>query len=940
MSVLHVVMDMRFHSFIESQNNNAVKQIRAGACRPGISGPTRPGSDRFFPRPQATGLNLFLCAMFLLHLSAPCQAEQSQSQIQRIKNGVELNAAGLNVKVQFYADNTVRVLKWLPGGTPEKLSLVVIEKDLPTLDIHVKDNADNVILSSGKISIQLSKTAATIEFFNADNRVILKEKGSAAITPVKIEHEEKACTIQQDFVLTPDEAVYGLGQHQYGYMNYRGRTVKLVQANTDAVTPFLVSTADYGILWDNYSKTIFKDDNEKMSLWSEVADNIDYYFIYGPSMDQVIAGYRTLTGAAPMYGRWAYGYWQSKEHYKTREELLNIAREYRKRQIPIDNIIQDWNYWGGNKNWGGMVFDESKYPNPKEMVDLLHDMHFHLMISIWPGLGPNTEVFKEMDHNGFLYPPFGWAGFKYYDAYNPKANDLYWKYLNSGLYSKGIDGWWIDSTEPDVINALTKEAEEYEMKRIGVNHLGSWARYLNPYSLAMTDALYKNLRQENDKKRVYILTRSTFAGQQRAAATTWSGDIGANWDVYKKQIAAGLNHCMAGIPYWTFDIGAFNIGSYEGVFSNGGKDPAYQEFYTRMFQFGAFCPIFRAHGSETPREIWEFGDFSGVLAKFDNLRYRLLPYIYSLAWQVTDQGYTIMRGLPMDFAGDKNTYSIDDQFMFGPAMMVCPVTQYMLHRPPENSVLITPEHFRTKDGRPGLTAKFYSDDQWKNLCHEEVEPDINLFWYTGWPEYIKDPKFSVRFEGKLIPTQTGTHRFHMKSFGPKRIFLDGKELPCNYWSVEFYTVPVELQAGKEYDFAFETANSALGAFRAQLFWKTPEIFAREKIVQPRPRTRPVYLPADTRWIDFGPARLCPAAKPFPPTPPSIKFPSWSAPARSSLWARPSNTPPKNRPTPLNCGSIPARTGTSPYMKTKTTIIIMKKASMRQSPFTGTTPPVD
>ena len=261
------------------------------------------------------------------------------------------------------------------------------------------------------------------------------------------------------------------------------------------------------------------------------------------------------------------------------------------------------------------------------------------------------------------------------------------------------------------------------MKHVGTNHLGSWARYLNPYSLVMTDSLYQNLRKESDQKRVYILTRSTFAGQQRAAATTWSGDIGANWDVYKKQIAAGLNHCMAGIPYWTFDIGAFDIGSYEGVFSNGGKDPAYQEFYTRMFQFGAFCPIFRSHGSETPREIWEFGEFSDVLVKFDNLRYRLLPYIYSLAWRVTNDGYTIMRGLPMDFTADKKTYSIDDQFMFGPAIMVCPVTEYMLHRRPENSILITPEHFRTKDGQPGLIAKYYNDAEFKMVCREQVEPE-------------------------------------------------------------------------------------------------------------------------------------------------------------------------------------------------------------------------
>jgi alpha-D-xyloside xylohydrolase len=307
---------------------------------------------------------------------------------------------------------------------------------------------------------------------------------------------------------------------------------------------------------------------------------------------------------------------------------------------------------------------------------------------------------------------------------------------------------------------------------------------------------------------------------------------------------------MAGIPYWTFDIGAFVLGSYEGVFSRGGKDLAYQEFYTRMFQFGTFCPIFRSHGSETPREIWEFGDFTPTLLKFDNLRYRLLPYIYSLAHQITDNGYTIMRGLPMDFEQDKKTYSIDDQFMFGPAMMVCPVTEYMLHRPPEQSIPITAEHFRTNGGQPGLDAKYYKDTQYKNLTLEKIDSMINIFWYAGRPEYVTDSTLSIRWDGKLIPTETGKHQFHIKCFGPKRIFLDGKELPFIYKSVEVYTDFVELSAGKEYTFSLETENYTSGALRVLLNWKTPSIFANEKIIEHKEQTRTVYLPSDNQWYDF------------------------------------------------------------------------------------------
>jgi alpha-D-xyloside xylohydrolase len=778
------------------------------------------------------------------------QANNLAPKIERVQNGVQLATGDLNVKVQFYSESIVRVVKWPAGGTPEKLSLSVIQKDIPKLDVRFAEDEAGVTLSSGQVKLTISKSDGSIQYLDSAGRVLLMEHGRPAFAPTHIAREEKAYSIEQDFALSADEGVYGLGQQQLGVMNYRGHTVKIVQANTKAVTPVLVSTAGYGIFWDNYSKTIFDDSTGKTSFWSEVADNVDYYFFYGPSIDQEIAGYRQLTGHAPMYGRWAYGYWQSKEHYATRDELLGIAQEYRKRRIPIDNIVQDWNYWGNNDNWGGMIFDTTKYPRPKEMIDELHNENFHLMVSIWAGLGPSSEIYKDMDKRGYLFPTVGWAGFKYFDVYNPTATDLYWKYASEGLFSKGVDAWWMDSTEPDIVNALTQDSEEYEMKREKDNHLGTFARYLNTYSLMDTDAVYNNQRKETDRKRVYILTRSTFAGQQRAAATTWSGDIGSSWEVYKRQIAAGLNHSMAGIPYWTFDIGGYSLGCQGGVFMNGGKDPAYQEFYTRMFQFGAFSPIFRSHGSETPREIYEYGEYVPVLEKFDNLRYRLLPYIYSLGWQVTNSSYTIMRGLPMDFTADRKTYSIDDQYMFGPAIMVSPVTSYMYHRPPEDSTLVTAEHFKTADGKPGLRAQYFCDEDFKNLCHEDIEPDIDLYWYTGWASFIHDPKFSIRWEGKLIPSETGSYRFNLKSFGQRRVYLDGKEIPHNYESMESYTVPVELTAGKEYDIKFETTNASLGAFRAMLYWKTPSIHAKEAVVESREKTKSVYLPAGSSWIDF------------------------------------------------------------------------------------------
>jgi alpha-D-xyloside xylohydrolase len=499
-------------------------------------------------------------------------------------------------------------------------------------------------------------------------------------------------------------------------------------------------------------------------------------------------------------------------------------------------------------------------------------MNFHIIISIWPALGPNTPVYADMERHGFLYKPVGWAGFKYYDAFNPAANQLYCQYLTSGLYSKGLDGWWIDSSEPDVINAMTTESSEYELKKMGRNFRGSWARYLNAFPLAMTTDIYKNWRNETSARRAYILTRSMFAGQQRNAATTWTGDIGASWDIYRKQISAGINHCMSGIPYWTFDIGGFVLGSYGGLFMEGGKDPAYQELYARMFQFGAFAPIFRSHGSETPREIWEMGEFIEPILKADNLRYRLMPYIYSLAWMVTDKDYTMMRGLPMDFSADKNTYFIDDQFMFGPSMMVCPVTNYMYYRPPESSVLIGPEYFKTNDGKPGLRAKYYKDAGRTILSKETIDPNIDLVWYTGRPEYATDSMYAIQWTGKLVPKETGKHQFHLVGYDAKRIILNGDTLRMVYTSVEQYTEAVELTAGKEYSFVLETENNSTGAAKMRLFWKTPAIFAKELAKEAREKTRETYLPAQNTWYDFWTGEIFKGGKTIKADAPIDKIP--------------------------------------------------------------------
>ncbi len=790
-------------------------------------------------------LTLLLSSVLFILITG---CDHNSSGIEKIQNGLTLKTRTENITVQFYDNNLVRVTKTKLGKQKEHPSLMVLPRELPELHIITSQEEGKYLLKTEKISLLIDLESANIEFRRPDNQLYLAENGHE-LKPAEYSGD-KGFSLRQNFILNNEEAIYGLGQHQDGYMNYRGKEVVLLQSNCNAVNPFLVSTLHYGLLWDNYSKTVFNDSSDSTFIESDMGNGIDYYFVAGNTMDEAIAGYRTLTGQAPMYGKWAFGFWQSKEHYDTQHEIDSVATRYRQLKMPIDNIIQDWDYWNGPANWSGMFFDPTLFPTPDSLISKLHAMNYKMMISIWPALGPNTAIYKEMLEKGFLFEPIGWAGFRYYDAFNPEANQLYWKYLKSGLYDKGIDAWWIDSTEPDIINALEKESHEFEMKKVGRNYLGSWARYINAFSLSMTDAIYKNMRADSNQKRVYLLTRSTFAGQQRNGATTWSGDIGASWDIYKKQIAAGINHSMSGIPYWTFDIGAFVLGSYGGTFSEKKNTPAYEELYTRMFQFGAFCPIFRSHGSDVPRETFSMNYYQEVMLEYTHLRYRLLPYIYSLSSQVTRNSYTLMRGLAMDFGNDKKAFNIEDQYMFGPSLMVCPVTDYLYHEPPKASVLVPSNCFSTLDGQVGLKAKYFRDKDFTSLSRESVDSLIDLYWYTGRPNYATDSMYSVIWKGKLTPQESGAHQFHVKTFDQYKVLVDGKELLTTFAGSEKYLETIILEKDKAYNFEVRLSNNQTGAARMLLFWKTPSMLATEGKPVTREKIQTVYLPAGTKWFDF------------------------------------------------------------------------------------------
>ena len=436
------------------------------------------------------------------------------------------------------------------------------------------------------------------------------------------------------------------------------------------------------------------EQQEKHSWWSEMTKQLDYYFISGESMDGVISGYRTLTGKAKVMPRWAMGFWQSRERYKTQDEILGALAEFRKRQIPIDNIVQDWSYWPENA-WGSHDFDEARFPDAKGMVDSIHAMHGHVMISVWPKFYASTEHYKQFDQMGAIYQQaikdsiLDWIGPGYlgsfYDAYSPEARKLFWQQMHDKLYVKGFDAWWMDASEPNIRDCTDIQ---YRKDLCGPTAFGSSTEYFNAYALMNAEAIYNGQRSVDPDKRVFLLTRSGFAGLQRYSTATWSGDIATRWEDMKAQIAAGMNFAMSGIPYWTMDIGGFCVESrYEkgyNVWNEQHYENAdlkeWRELNARWFQFGSFCPLYRAHGQYPLREIWEIAPETHPAYKsmvyYTKLRYSLMPYIYSMAGMTWLEDFTIMRPLVMDFTADSNVNNISDQFMFGKSIMVNPVHEY------------------------------------------------------------------------------------------------------------------------------------------------------------------------------------------------------------------------------------------------------------------------
>jgi alpha-D-xyloside xylohydrolase len=884
----------------------------------------------------------------LFHLQV--SGQQNKSFVQTA-TGVEVtiqhSASGIKkIRLQPVSDQIIHVTESAVNEFAADRSLMSIKQSTDHAVFTVKANEDLVTLSTSAINVEVSTATGLMTYYDAQGKVLLAQSKSPSLSLVpKVFNGEPSYQVSQLFDAQENEAYYGLGQHQQGVMNYRGRRVDLVQYNTDIAVPFVLSNKGYGLLWDNYSITragdardyeplsalkLFSKNNKEgwltasyanrkspakvlftravseismnwlsdqhkfpadsikpadaivnyegsvesglaglyqlqlkyagyIKVWfdgklvadywrqawnpgaatldltlqqnkkvkvkiewipdggesymgitclppapealkntfaiqSESGPAVNYYFIHGSNADEVISGYRTITGKAVLMPKWAMGFWQSRERYKTEEDILTTVKEFRDRKIPLDNIVLDWSYWK-QPEWGSQEFDPARFPHPEQMIKTLHQQHVNLMISVWPKFNKGFDIYDDFDKKDFLYKRniedgrLDWIGKGYsntfYDAFNPKARAAFWSLMNKRLYTKGIDAWWMDATEPDMHSNTSVEIRKELMTP---TYEGSSTTYFNAFPLMNAKGVYEGQRKANPVNRVFILTRSAYAGLQRYAAAAWSGDIASRWEDMKTQISAGLNFSLSGMPYWTMDIGGFSVEKrYEEA--KGADLEEWRELNTRWYQFGSFVPLFRVHGQFPFREIYNIAPESHPAYKsmmyYSKLRYRLMPYIYSLAGKSYHEDYTIMRGLVMDFPEDLKASNLNDAYLFGPSLLINPVLGYKDRT--RNVYLPTGQGWYDL-----YTGKYFKGGQ-----------DITATAaYEKIPVYVK--------EGSIIPSGPELQYTSEKAVDPLTVFVyTGKDASFSLYEDEGTNYNYEKGAFSTINFTYSESTKTL-----------------------------------------------------------------------------------------------------------------------------------
>ncbi len=652
-----------------------------------------------------------LVLVCLLHCTVVAKATWKE-----LNNGIEINGLKDKLSVMFVNDDVVRV-RYVPEGEfVENETNILVDSRPLKVNVRCRENEEHIMMQSDKLIVKISKRSGAVSFYDNEGRLLLSENKTLPRSAEKVEirnvvYDDTNSVIEKtangdvkvsnivseqsignawkakvNYEWQEGEALYGLGSHQEPNYNLRGTMQYLYQHNLKATVPVLMSSLGYGLLFNVGSTMEFHDDKDGSYMQMNAVNSVDYIFMYGPEFDMIVDEYRTLTGKVPMLPRYMLGYVQSKERYANPHDIDSVLTRFRQMQIPIDVIVQDWNYWNPSW-WGHKRFYEATYPNADKMIQGVHDKNAKFMLSIWPTA--NGDEAELMDPLGYT------LGRGIYDAYQSEARKMYWDELvNKNLFSLGVDAWWCDGTEPIdgdwnyQSNSIGNNPQtRCEKNTRELNNLLGELR-ANTFSLYHSQGIYENQRATTSQKRVVNLTRSSYAGQQRYATIVWNGDTKATWSDFKAWIPAGMNFFVTGCPYWTIDAGAFFVKNrgqwfWAGDYEQGTADMGFREFYVRNLQFSQWMPLFRSHGCDFAREPWQFGKsgepfYESIMTQI-YLRYRLLPYNYSLMAMVTNNNYTMTRPLMFDFRNDDNVKNIADQFMFGPAFMACPVTEPMYY---------------------------------------------------------------------------------------------------------------------------------------------------------------------------------------------------------------------------------------------------------------------
>lgn len=680
---------------------------------------------------------LLLCACLL-----SCAFTSLGSEVEKTANGLKAEVDGTVVELSFYTPATLRVVKYpaSEAGCPAKESYSIIAKP-GDVNFSVQESGNKVKIKSDKLSASLDLKSGQLTFFDARGRKLVGENGTS-FTPMN-DAGRDSYRVSQSFALDKDEPIYGLGNHENGRLSKRGFERRLEPGNVEDGIPVMQSVKGYGILWDNYSPTDFSDKAEGMSFSSVTGDCIDYYFMNGSNADGVIAEIRAVSGSVPMFPLWTYGFWQSRERYRSQDELMGVVSKHRELGVPIDAVIQDWQYWGHNYLWNAMEFMNPDFRDPQMMMDSIHAMNAHAIISIWSSFGPQTKPYRELNEKGLLFDIATWpesgiaeqwpprmdypSGVRVYNPYSAEARDIYWNNLRR-LYDYDMDGWWMDSTEPDHYNVTEKDFD----RQTGV---GSWRSVRGAFPLTTVGGVYDHQRAVSGDKRVFILTRSGWTGQQRYGCNVWTGDVVSTWDMLRNTVPALLNFTMTGNPNSNSDIGGFFTSGYNtGGGNSAPRNPLFQELYVRWLQMGTFNPMMRSHGTDIQREIYNFGvkgqPVYDAIEEAIRLRYSLLPYIYSTSWKVTDGDYSFMRPLMMDFPTDRNGWDNGKQFMFGQNLLVAPVlnAQYT----PEKVMNVDELSGWDKEANTGKSNENVGDVDFLAPRSTSVYLPAGTSWYDFW----------------------------------------------------------------------------------------------------------------------------------------------------------------------------------------------------------------